>query len=120
MRALGVLALLVVAGCDDAPPVATLREVPERFVGQWEEAVADCAAGGAWSVIVTPAQVKFPDSTIAVTGVALDGAHAARVDGKFKSADAEWVGAVRLELTGSGTELSVVNGSQLKPRVKCP
>lgn len=120
MRALGALALLVVAGCDEAPPVATLREVPVQFVGQWEESVADCAAGGAWSVIVAPTQVKFPDSTIIVTGVAPDGENAARVDGKFASADAEWDGAVRLELGAGGTELSVVNGSQLAPRVKCP
>lgn len=120
MRALGVLALLMLAACDDAPPVATLREVPEKFVGQWEEKVADCAAGGAWSVIVTPTQVKFPDSTITVTGVAPDGGYAVRVDGKFKSAEAEWDGAVRLELGRNGGELNVVNGSQLEPRVKCP
>ena len=29
-------------------------------------------------------------------------------------------GAVRLELGAGGKELSVVNGSQLAPRVKCP
>jgi len=110
----------MLAACDDAPPPATLREVPEKFVGQWEEKVADCAAGGAWSVIVTPTQVKFPDSTITVTGVAPDGGYAVRVDGKFKSAEAEWDGAVRLELGRSGSELNVVNGSQLEPRVKCP
>lgn len=120
MRALGGLALLILAACDEAPPVATLKEVPARFVGQWEQSVADCAAGGAWSVTVTPTQVKFPDSTITVTGVAPDGADAARVDGKFASADAEWDGAVRLELGHGGKELSVVNGSQLSPRVKCP
>ena len=120
MRALGVLALLMVAGCDEAPPAATLREVPAQFVGQWEQSVADCAAGGAWSVIVAPTQVTFPDSAITVTGVAPDGKNAARVDGKFASADAEWNGAVRLELGQGGTELSVVNGSQISPRVKCP
>lgn len=120
MRAVGLAALLIVAGCDEAPPAATLKEVPAKFVGQWEEKLADCAAGGAWSVIVTPTQVKFPDSTITVTGVAPDGGYAARVDGKFASADAEWDGAVRLELAESGSKLSVVNGSQLSPRVKCP
>jgi hypothetical protein len=114
------MALLIVSACDEAPPAATLTEVPARFVGQWEQTVADCGAGGAWSVTVTPTQVKFPDSTITVTGVALDGAHAARVDGKFASADAQWDGAVRLELADSGKELNVVNGSQLEPRVKCP
>ncbi len=120
MRAAGVLALLTLAACDDVPPAATLTEVPDKFLGQWEETVADCAAGGAWSVIVTPTEVKFPDSTITVTGVAPDGGYAARVDGKFKSADAEWNGGVRLELANSGRELNVVNGSQLRPRVKCP
>lgn len=120
MRALGAIVLLIVAGCDEAPPVATLREVPVQFVGQWEQSLEDCAAGGAWSVAVTPNEVRFPDSTIAVTGVAPDGDDAARVDGKFRSADAEWDGAVRLELGAGGKELSVVNGSQLAPRVKCP
>ncbi|RYG30687.1 MAG: hypothetical protein EON93_14330 [Burkholderiales bacterium] len=122
MRAGGVsvLALLIVAGCDDAPPAATLSEVPAKFVGQWEEKLEDCAAGGAWSVTVTPTQVKFPDSAITVTGVAPDGGYAARVDGTFASADAEWNGSVRLELADSGSKLSVVNGSQLAPRVKCP
>lgn len=120
MRAVGVAMLLIIAGCDDAPPAATLSEVPGSFVGQWEQSLADCAAGGAWSVTVTPHEVRFPDSTITVTGVAPDGEDAARVDGKFRSADAEWEGAVRLELGAGGKELSVVNGSQLAPRVKCP
>ena len=120
MRVQGILALLTLAACDEAPPTATLSEVPAKFVGQWEQSVADCATGGAWSVIVTPTHVTFPDSTIAVIGVAPDGGHAVRVDGKFKSAEAEWDGAVRLELGRNGTELSVVNGSQLSPRVKCP
>ena len=120
MRRFGAIALLLVAACDETPPVATLTEVPAKFVGQWEEKIADCAARGAWSVIVTPTQVVFPDSTITVTGVAPDGGYAARVDGKFKSAEAEWDGAVRLELGRNGSELSVVNGSQLEPRVKCP
>lgn len=120
MRAVGAFALLMLGACDEAPPAATLKEVPEKFVGQWEQSLEDCAAGGAWSVIVTPTQVKFPDSTITVTGVAPDGGYAARVDGKFASADAEWEGAVRLELADSGSKLSVVNGSQLAPRVKCP
>lgn len=120
MRALGVLALLIAAGCDEAPPAATLSEVPAQFIGQWEQSVEDCAVGGAWSVIVAPTQVKFPDATITVTGVAPDGENAARVDGTFASADAAWEGAVRLELGAGGKELSVVNGSQLAPRVKCP
>lgn len=120
MRALGGLALLMLAACDDAPPPATMSEVPAQFVGQWEQSLEDCAAGGAWSVKVTPSEVRFPDSTITVTGVAADGEAAARVDGTFRSADAEWNGAVRLELGSGGRELSVVNGSQLSPRVKCP
>lgn len=120
VRAAGVAVLLLAAACDEAPPVATVGEVPARFVGQWEQSIADCAAGGAWSVIVAPTQVTFPDSRLTVTGVALDGANAARVDGNFASADAEWQGAVRLELGRGGAELSVVNGSQLAPRVKCP
>src|SRR5690606_8386264 len=70
MRAVCGLALLIVAGCDEAPPAATLTEVPAQFVGQWEQSLEDCAAGGAWSVIVAPTQVKFPDSVITVTGVA--------------------------------------------------
>lgn len=120
MRAVCGLVLLIVAGCDEAPPVATLTEVPAQFVGQWEQSLEDCVAGGAWSVIVAPTQVKFPDSVITVTGVAPDGENAARVDGKFASAEATWDGAVRLELGAGGRELSVVNGSQLAPRVKCP
>lgn len=100
--------------------MATLAQVPAQFVGQWEQSVDDCAAGGAWSVIVAPTQVTFPDSIIKVTGVAPDGDNAARVDGKFTSAEASWEGSVRLELGAGGKELSVVNGSQLAPRVKCP
>lgn len=120
MRTVGLIMLLVVAGCDEAPPAATLAETPDQFVGHWEGELADCAAGGAWSVMVAPHEVRFPDSAMTVTGVAPDGPDAARVDGKFRSADAEWEGSVRLELGAGGRELSVVNGSQLAPRVKCP
>ena len=62
----------------------------------------------------------FPDSRIAVTGVAPDGANAARVDGHFTSEVAEWDGSVRLELADGGKELNVVNGTPVSPRMKCP
>lgn len=117
---LAIPALLCVAGCDDPPPSATLREVPAAFVGAWDAGVGDCGHGGALAVSIAPNEIRFSDSTIVVTGVAPDGPDAARVDGKFTSAEASWDGAVRLELANGGRELNVVNGSTLAPRVKCP
>ena len=55
-----------------------------------------------------------------MTGVAPDGANAARVDGHFASEVAEWDGSVRLELADGGKELNVVNGTPVSPRMKCP
>lgn len=111
---------LLLAACDEPPPAATLTEVPAEFVGQWEGDVGDCGRGGALSLAVTATELRFSDSSIAVTGVAPDGEIAARVDGHFKSADAEWDGSVRLELSDGGRTLNVVNGATMNPRVKCP
>ncbi|MDP3496015.1 MAG: hypothetical protein Q8R82_23125 [Hyphomonadaceae bacterium] len=114
------LAGLVLAGCDEVPPAATLTEVPGVFVGAWVVDQAECRGGGASMVTVTPTSVTFSDSRIAVTGVAPDGDTAARVDGRYTSDYATWDGAVRLELADQGRTLNVVNGSMLTPRVKCP
>jgi hypothetical protein len=116
---LSAIAGLVLAACDDAPPAATLKEIPAAFVGSWDGSAGDCGGGGALAVTITPTEVRFPDSRIDVTGVAPDGSSAARVDGHFTSADAQWDGAVRLELADGGKVLNVVNGSALSPRVKC-
>jgi hypothetical protein len=118
MRYVLAVSLLVLGACDDAPPAATLKEIPTAFLGSWD-ASGECGAGGALAVTVTPTEVVFPDSKIAVTGVAPDGETAARVDGHFTSSDAQWEGAVRLELANGGQELNVVNGSSLHPRVRC-
>lgn len=118
MRYVLAVSLLALTACDDAPPAATLKEIPASFLGSWD-ANGECGAGGALAVTVTPTEVVFPDSKIAVTGVAPDGETAARVDGHFTSSDAQWDGAVRLELANGGQELNVVNGSALHPRVKC-
>lgn len=117
---LSAMAGLLVAGCDEPPPAATLKEIPEAFVGNWDRSVGDCGRGGALAVRVAPRLVTFPDSRIDVTGVAPDGEIAVRVDGHFTSTMAEWEGSVRLELANGGKELNVVNGSTLTPRVKCP
>lgn len=111
--------LLLAAACDEAPPAATLSEIPAAFVGSWDIAGA-CGADSQSGVVVSPREVRFSDSKIEVTGVAPDGEAAARVDGRFTSSDAQWDGAVRLELADGGRELNVVNGSALHPRVKCP
>ncbi len=119
-RVLAIPALLFVVACDEPPPPATLREVPSAFVGAWDASLGECGHGGSLAVSVAPNEIRFPDSTIVVTGVAPDGQDAARVDGKFTSAEASWNGAVRLELANGGRELNVVNGSTLAPRVRCP
>lgn len=111
---------LILAACDEPPPAATLQEVPVAFVGQWEGDPGECGVGGALSLAVTGTELRFPDSSITVTGVAPDGEIAARVDGHFKSAEAEWDGSVRLELSDGGQTLNVVNGATMNPRVKCP
>ena len=112
--------VLLLAACDPPPPTATLTEVPAKFVGRWDRTLEECRTGGPLSVRVTASEVMFPDSRIAVTGVAPDGANAARVDGHFASEVAEWDGSVRLELADGGKELNVVNGTPVSPRMKCP
>ncbi len=115
----GSVALLLAAAACNQEPAATLSEVPAQFVGVWDASLADCeAGGGALSVSVAPAEIRFPDSRLAVTGVAPDGDSAARVSGHFSGPGAEWDGSVRLELGGG--MLSIVNGMPVVPRVKCP
>lgn len=110
--------MLLLAACGEAP-AATLSEIPAQFVGVWDASLADCGGGGgATAVGVAPAEVRFPDSRLAVTGVAPDGGNAVQVSGHFTGPDVAWDGSVRLEL-GDGV-LSVVNGMPVVPRVKCP
>jgi hypothetical protein len=119
MRRAVVCFVLLASGCEGPPPAETLVEVPAQFVGVWDASLADCAAGGGpLAVTVTPAEVTFPDSRLAVADVAPDGANAARIDGHFTGPGSEWDGSVRLEL-GDGV-LSVVSGTPVVPRVKCP
>lgn len=120
MRVTLVLALTVLAACEEAPPSATLDVVPAQFVGSWDESVGACGQGGPNAVTVAPTDVVMEETTVKVTGVAPDGDKAARVDGHFTGPGREWDGSVRLELSDGGRELSVVNGSTIVPRVKCP
>lgn len=121
MRLWTGLSVLMLTGCGgDAPPVATLETIPAQFVGHWDTSVDDCASGGSPDVIsIDVKQIVFADSALAVKGVLPDGERAARVDGLFTShTGAEWDGSVRLELNDG--VLSVVNGTPVTPRVKCP
>jgi hypothetical protein len=120
MRAALALVLVVLAACDEPPPVATLSEVPAQFVGLWDARVDDCGGGGPHAVTVMPTEVVMEETRVQVTGVAPDGATAVRVDGHFTGPGAAWDGSVRLELGNGGRELSVVSGSAVVPRVKCP
>jgi hypothetical protein len=112
--------LVALTACEEAPPAATLSEVPAQFVGDWDASVGDCGQGGPNSVTVTPSVVVMEETTVKVTGVAPDGESAARVDGHFSGPGREWDGSVRLELSDGARVLSVVNGSTIVPRVKCP
>jgi hypothetical protein len=113
--------LLALAACEEPPAPATLSEVPAQFVGVWDISLEACdAVGGATSVVVRSDEVTFSDSHLAVTGASPDGDRAVRVDGHFTGPGIAWNGSVRLELGEGGQELSVVNGSLVVPRVKCP
>ncbi len=113
--------LLLAAACDEPPAPATLTEVPAQFVGLWDLSSDNCEAGGGpQSVIVRADEVAFEDSHLAVTGASPDGDRAVRVDGHFTGPGREWTGSVRLELAEGGQELSVVSGTPVVPRVKCP
>lgn len=114
---LAVMCLGLVA-CDDAPPAATLNEIPEAFVGSWAPE-GPCSTGGSSDVVITHREIRLADTRIEVTGVAPDGPAAARVDGRFTSHDAQWDGAVRLELADGGRELNLVNGSPVQSRQRC-
>jgi hypothetical protein len=120
VRAALVLALTTLAACEEAPPAATLGEVPVQFVGAWDESVSVCGQGGPNAVTVTPTEVVMEDTRVQVAGVAPDGDKAARIDGRFTGPGREWDGSVRLELSDGGRELSVVNGSTIVPRLRCP
>lgn len=114
-----MLTALMFVACDDAPAPATLGAIPPKYVGVWDVSLADCAAGGGPQAVTIGAnEVVFPDSRLAVTGAAPDGELAVRADGHFSGPGAEWDGSVRLELDGE--TLSVVNGNNIVPRVKCP
>lgn len=109
---------ILLAACGE-PPAATLSEVPAHFRGVWAASRADCEAGGGpLTVSIGPADIRFPDSRLAVSEVAPDGDNAARVSGHFTGPGTEWSGSVRLEL--GDDVLSVVNGLPVVPRVKCP
>lgn len=114
-----VFVLFLAAACDSPPPEATLQEIPQAFVGEWDGA-GECGGGGALALSITTKEIVSRDSRIAVTGVAPDGETAVRVDGHRKTAEASWDGSVRLELANGGQELNLVNGAPVVPRVKCP
>lgn len=119
MRRALVAFVLLASACEKPPPVGTLAEVPAHFVGVWNASLADCAAGGGpLAVTITTSELTFPDSKLAVAGVAPDGERAARIDGHFTGPGSEWDGSVRLELADG--VLSVVTGTPVVPRVKCP
>jgi hypothetical protein len=111
--------LLLAAACDPPPPEATLKEIPQAFVGEWDGA-GECGGGGALAMSVTTKEIVTHDSRLDVTGVAPDGETAVRVDGHRQTAQASWDGSVRLELANGGRELNLVNGAPVVPRVKCP
>lgn len=121
MRRTILLFPLVLAACDEPPPVATLTETPPQFVGTWEASLADCEAGGGPShVKVAANELVFPDSRLEVTGALPDGESAVRVDGHLKTSLGEADSSIRLELSDGGRTLTVVNGAAIVPRVKCP
>lgn len=111
----------LLAACDEPPPAATLTETPAQYLGVWDASVADCEAGGGPSrVKVAADELVFPDSRLAVTGALPDGDRAVRVDGELTTTMGGGSGSIRLELSEGGRTLTVVNGSTLAPRVKCP
>lgn len=119
--ALSLACLVLLAACDEPPAPATLKETPAQYVGVWDASVGDCEAGGGPNrVSISANEMVFPDSTLTVTGVAPDGETAARLDGHLKTTMGEADSSIRLELSDGGKTLSVVNGSAIVPRVKCP
>lgn len=113
--------LALLAGCDEPPPAATLTATPAQYVGTWEASAEDCKAGGGPShVVVAADRLVFPDSQLAVTGALPDGERAVRVDGELTTSMGGGPSSIRLELSDDGRTLTVVNGSNLVPRVKCP
>lgn len=123
MRTARVLAAcaLLVSACEGPPPAATLTETPPQFFGTWEANLADCEAGGGPShVKVAADELVFPDSRLDVTGASPDGETAVRIDGHLKTSMGEADSSIRLELSDGGRTLTVVNGSAIVPRVKCP
>lgn len=113
-------AVLLLAGCDEPPPAATLTETPAQFVGTWDASLDDCKSGGGPSrVKVAANELIFPDSRLEVTGALPDGEAAVRVDGHLTTSMGDADSSIRLELSDGGRTLTVVNGSGLVPRVKC-
>lgn len=120
MRVLAALMVFGLTACDEPPASATLSEVPAPFTGKWAVSDGDCRdGGGAQLVRVSSNEIVFSDSVLTVKAAAPDGDTAVRADGHFKTADAEWDGSVRLELSEAGAVLNIVNGSTVVPRVKC-
>lgn len=119
MRRALIAFVLLASACEEPPPDGTLADVPSQFIGVWDASLADCATGGGpLAVTITTSELTFPDSKLAVADVAPDGEHAARIDGHFTGPGSEWDGSVRLEL--AGRVLSIVTGTPVVPRVKCP
>lgn len=119
--ALSFVCLGLLAACDEPPPAATLKETPAQYLGVWEASLADCEAGGGPSRVEVAADaLVFPDSRLAVTGALPDGDRAVRVDGELTTTMGGGPSSIRLELSDGGRTLTVVNGSNLVPRVKCP
>ncbi len=120
MRFLPAILLLALAACDDAPPAATLKEIPAVFVGNWDAVGGDCSGTGASAVKVTLTEVAVSSFEDRSDGRCPGRGDGGAVDGHFTSADGQSDGSVRLEIGNGGQELNVVNGSALSPRVKMP
>lgn len=117
---LSAIAVLAVAGCDAGAPgeEGALTAIPKAFVGTWEIDPGACGSGSDTRVVVSETELQLPQSAVAVKKVVPDGETAVRVDGAFSGGGDTWDGSVRLEMDNS--QLIVVNGAMVSPRVKCP
>ncbi|MFL9842504.1 hypothetical protein ABS767_16155 [Sphingomonas sp. ST-64] len=99
-----------------ASTAAVAAEIPEAFRGRWSGKAGDCGKGSDITRLeITPAELRFYESSGTVTGIEGEGAEIA-VTARYTGEGEAWTATRSFELSPDGKTLT----SEGMARVRCP